>query len=310
MIRTTLSLAILLVACPVASGAIMFSPGHYYTVERSSRVITQHSPAGEVVGSIDMGREVRGMAFGPDGLLYMTTVPRTGAGFDVRAVTEDGVVQVSYELRLPYGQDLPYMHGDDGYGTIAVDDKHIYVAGDGELTRFEIGEPDSGKIIYSGSYGTYVYDVKILPDDGLLVAVRDDILELSPSGWVRRSVRSSSLRYSGVVGVEYNPDNSTVYVTQLNGKNLLSVDWEWGYVKESEYFSYAADMFVTSSGDLLVGSRSENPRHYSADLELLGELSTADHMFVTQYPVPEPSCLGPLITAALAFGFGSRQCSR
>src|SRR5262245_44315582 len=88
-----------LVLWPLATGAISFTYGHYYTTNYFSRVITEYNAAGHVLGSLtlpfDVGGELRGLAFGPDGLMYVTAARTTG--FAVLALDSAGAVQQTYE---------------------------------------------------------------------------------------------------------------------------------------------------------------------------------------------------------------------
>jgi hypothetical protein len=66
-----------------------FVPGHYYSSNNGSLVITEYDGTGTVVGSYTVpsifGEELRGLAFGADGLLY-ATVARGVPGFNVLAL--------------------------------------------------------------------------------------------------------------------------------------------------------------------------------------------------------------------------------
>jgi hypothetical protein len=69
-------------------------------------------------------------------------------------------------------------------------------------------------------------------------------------------------------------------------------------------FIYGDDMFLTVSGQLLVGSRTEVPRFYDQDLNVLGNLGDQQQMFVTQL-VPEPaSVILVLVGASFILSLG------
>jgi hypothetical protein len=56
-------------------------------------------------------------------------------------------------------------------------------------------------------------------------------------------------------------------------------------------------LFLTRSGDLLVGSRTMAPRIYTQELDQIDTLGTAERIFVTQY-IPEPATIAYLLAAA------------
>jgi hypothetical protein len=292
----TASLVALLIATRYADAAFTFSPGHYYSSTGSS-LITQYDPTGAIVGSLDLGpREVKGLAFGPDGLLYATTLPET-SGFEVLAIDNAGVV------RGAYGLDFIHIGGNVASGKIAVDNASIYVAGGNVLTKFDLGNPDSGTVIYSANQ---VFDVEILPTGNLLVASAYEVRELSPSGSVVRDIAGGT----DVRGVEYDPATNNMFVTHLGHTGfffqLTRFDWLTGALEESTTFTYANDLFVTAAGEVLVGSWTESPRLYSQELDLLGELAGPEQLFVTQYAVPEP-CSGLLMLAMALVGASVRR---
>src|SRR5947209_17919621 len=101
-----------------------FVPGDYYTSNYFSRDITQYNSSGTVVGSFTLpstlGDEVRGLAFGPDNLLYATVV--RGSGFAVLALNSSGTVQQTYH---GYVYELVSF----SYGQYALVDQEYYGAG-------------------------------------------------------------------------------------------------------------------------------------------------------------------------------------
>jgi hypothetical protein len=66
--------------------------------------------------------------------------------------------------------------------------------------------------------------------------------------------------------------------------------------KETSFY-YGNDMFLTTSGALLVGSRIVSPTFFDQDLNSLGTtLQGGQQMFVTQF-VPEPSVISLMALA-------------
>ena len=63
----------------------------------------------------------------------------------------------------------------------------------------------------------------------------------------------------------------------------MRVNATTGALLNSADFNYADDLFLDSSGNLLVGSRTQNPTFYSQDLTLGNSLNGGQQMFVTQY---------------------------
>src|ERR1700720_3761337 len=147
LLRTLFSVVVLagvIATAQNAFSAITFVPGDYYTSNYFSLTITQYDPAGQVVGTVtvpsSLGGEVRGLAFGPDGLLY-ATLSRDSGGFAVLAFNSSGAVQQSYLGTV-------YVAGNLSYGKIALDRHYLYIAGQDSLTRYTLGDPSSATVIY------------------------------------------------------------------------------------------------------------------------------------------------------------------
>jgi hypothetical protein len=286
--RRTWYISISLVVAVIAQtayGTFGYDPGNYYSANYFSRTITEYNPSGGVVGSFTVpaaqADEIRGIAFGPDGLLYATAV--RGSGFAVLAIDSSGAV------RQTYAQSSVYLAGNISYGKIAVDNQHIYVAGAHQVTRFDKGNPSSGVSIYQNNQ---LFDVDLLPNGNLLAASAYEIHEITPTG---TSVRSIPGYFVDIRGVEYDPTSNNLFVTELGYTGyydqLMRLDGTTGAVKASTYFWYGDDMFLTDSGNLLVGSRTQAASIFSQALNKVGTLGTGDQMFVTEYPVPEPATL-------------------
>lgn len=291
--ETTLEVgAILVLAFGLHSVHAQFSfvPGHYYSANYSSRTITQYDSSGAVVGSFtvpsELADEVRGLAFGPDGLLYITAA--WGSGFNVLAYDE------SRTLRQLYPGNV-YVHGNLSYGKLAVDNRYIYVAGQNQLTRFEIGDPSSGAPIY---YHNQVFDVDLMPNGNVLVLSAYYLDEITPSGSL---VRQFPARFTDARGVEYDPATDKLFVTHLGHTGfyfqVMRFNWTTGVMEASTYFWYGDDIFLTDSGMLLVGSRTMPPTFFTQDLTPVGTLAGGQQMFVTQLlPSCPPTNAAPAIT--------------
>jgi hypothetical protein len=261
-----------------------FVPGDYYTSNYFSLVITQYDSSGTVVGSFtlpsNLGTEVRGLAFGSDNLLYATVV--RGSGFAVLALNSSGAVQQTYPGSV-------YVAGNLSYGKIALDNQYIYVAGQDLLTRFTLGQPNSGMAIYTNNQ---VFDVKPLPNGHLLVASAYEIDEITNSGTFIRSIPlvGDDNSYTDIRGIEYDPPTNKLFVTELGHTNfffqIMRIDASTGVLERNVTFNYADDLFLDASGRLLVGSRTQTPNFYTQNLDQVGMLGDGQQMFVTQYPVP------------------------
>ncbi|HEV2842561.1 MAG TPA: hypothetical protein VGW39_14655 [Chthoniobacterales bacterium] len=263
------------------AGAFAFVPGHYYTSNYSSRVITQYDAAGTVVGSYTvpsaLGQEVQGLAFSPDGLLY-ATLGRGSDGFAVLALRSDGSVAASYEGSV-------YVAGNLSYGKIGLDSQYLYVCGQNVLTRFRLGDPLSGTPIYMGNQ---IFDVKPLPNGHLFVASAYSVDEITTSGaLVRHIPLTGGQFFTDIRGIEYNPATNILFVTHLGSSSfsfkIMRINATTGALLSSATFIYADDLFLDSSGKLLVGSRTEDPTFYSQDLVPGNSLNGGQQMFVTQY---------------------------
>jgi DNA-binding beta-propeller fold protein YncE len=266
------------------AAAFGFTTGHIYTTNYFSLDIMECDSSGNFVDSITlsarMGSETRGIAFGPDNLLYVTMVH--GSGFAVYALDSTGAIQQTYR----YGHN--YVAGNLSFGKIAIDNRFIYVSGQDELIRFTLGNPRSGRLIYTNNQ---VFDAKTLPSGNLFVASAYAIDEITNKGaLVRHVILSGGPTFVDVRGVDYDPATDKLFVTELGYTGfffqLMRINASTGQFEESVTFTYGDDLFLSDSNTLLVGSRTETPRVYSEDLAQIGMIGTAPRMFVTQYTGP------------------------
>ena len=309
--KNLLRLAITLVALFSAAhltADLTFAPGNYYTSDYSSRTITQYNNTGAVIGTLTLpsalGDGIQGLAFGADNLLY-ATVLRGSNGFAVLALDGSGGVQQTYAAPV-------YTAGNLSYGKIALDGQYLYVTGQNQLTRFLLGDPNSGTSIYTNNQ---VFDVKPLPSGNLFVASAYTIDEITKSGMVVRSISLQGGEYfTDIRGIEYNPTTNDLFVTHLGHSNfffqIMRLDATTGLLEKNVTMNYADDMYLTSSGQLLVGSRTQVPRFYDQDLNQTGALGGGQQMFVTQYPIPEPAVIAYVCVGALALALQAHRRNR
>jgi hypothetical protein len=170
---------------PPSVFAISFVPEHIYTTSSLTLDIIEYDASGNVLGSMTpavSGEGLKGLAFGSDGLLYVTVV--RGTGFAVVALDSSGTAHATYTGTV-------YVRGNVAFGKIALDDESIYVAGQNQLTRFERGNPGPGTSIYTNNQ---VFDVEVS---------RTAISGGVGSGSRRSAVRSSD---AGVTSPEHYTD--------------------------------------------------------------------------------------------------------
>jgi hypothetical protein len=297
---------------PRASADFSLILGDYYSSNYFSRTITQYNSSGSVVGSLTLSSgladEVRGLAFGSDNLLYATVV--RGSGFAVVALDNSGTVQQTY-------LGSAFLGGDISAGKIALDDQYIYVAGGQQLTRFALGDPNSGTSIYSNNA---VIDSKPLPNGDLFVAFSTGIDEITRNGIFVRTIPlvGDDNFYNDLRGIEYDVLTNTLFATELGHTGfsfqIMKIDAATGILENNVSFTYADDLFLDISGRLVVGSRTETPRFYSEDLALVGTFGDGQQMFLTQL-IPEPATISYILltaTAALLWllGRGGRRSRR
>jgi len=268
-------------------------PGDLYSSNYGSLVISRYAPDGAFIDSISIpanyGSEVRGLAFGPDSLLYATTVE--GSGFNVIAIDRSGAVQSTYN-----GQS--YVAGNLSSGKIAFSGNgQFFVAGGDYLTRFDVGT----------TYGTYVYtnngvmDVKELPNGNLLVLSNYELDEITTEGELVRTITPDPVLLVDARGLEYDPVSKTIYVSMLGytGENFQVLRLRLsGQIIQSTYFIYADDLLLTPdrrfaprrgrpgpfwpAPHLIVGSRIQTPGVFDLTLHQTGVLDGDQQMFVAQ----------------------------
>lgn len=294
-LRAAVRLAMLssFAATALSAHAMTFVVGDTYTSNYFSRTISHYDKAGTLVDSMELpaayGSEVRGMAFGKDGLLYAVTV--TDSGMGVVALDANGTVRASYS-------GPGYIAGNLSYGKITFgNDGSFYVAGADDLVKFTPGQP-TGTIVHTDNQ---MFDVTTMPSGDLLALSAYGIQELAPSGATVRAI-DPNVFLVDARGIAYDAAHNDLFVTMLGDSDeffrLLRLDATTGQVEKDVTFWYGDDIFLTADHRLLVGSRTLAPEYFDLDLNALGALGTQQQMFVTQMPSPVPEAPTALMLAS------------
>jgi DNA-binding beta-propeller fold protein YncE len=155
-----------------AAAAFTLVPGNVYTSDSSTNTILQLDSSGLQVGSLTVPGAtsgVRGMAFGPDGTMYVV-IPFE-SGFKVLLLNSQGNVRGEYS-------GPSYIAGNITYGKIAVAGNRFYVAGADNLVAFDRFKP-AATVIYQENQ---LFDVLVMPAGNLLVASAYRIDEVTSAG--------------------------------------------------------------------------------------------------------------------------------
>jgi hypothetical protein len=278
---------------PDANAGFSFTPGHIYSTWTfgDTTNVDEYTADGTFLASLTVpslvqNDELRGIAFGPDGLLYAVMVHFADSGYQVLALDSSGTVHQTYRM------NGIYLFGGVSYGKIAIDDQgNMYVAGATALVHFTIGDPTSGTILYPHDQ---TEDVKILPNGHFFVASDYAVDEITSTGsFVRNVVSSNGTDFVNIWGIEYNPATNKLFVTQLGTSgsmySILRVNASTGEIETGAVLNYASDLFLTASGNLVVGSWTETAQIYDQNMMLVGPLGTDQRFFVTQCPTGGPT---------------------
>lgn len=264
-----------------------FTDGNYFFSNDAE--IDEYDLDGNFVGSIvpDLaGSAMRGITFGPDGLLY-AVVPTSGFA-TVVSMDHSGNIQDSYNFTSFTGSNISY--GKIEFGT----DNKFYVTSGVGVVEFTLGDLTSGNLLYNSD--TFALDV--MPNGNLLLANNYGIQEIDPDGnWIRDINLSDPYNtYQGPVGfwsmrgIEYDPNDNVIFATQLGFSGfsfrLMKLEADTGNLLDNEYFWYGDQIFLDSNDKLVVGSRTQSPGLFEKDLGFIGPLGDVG-LFVTQY-IPEP----------------------
>jgi hypothetical protein len=121
--------------------------------------------------------------------------------------------------------------------------------------------------------------------------------EITNGGVLVRSISLIGADWVDVRGIEYDPATDKLFATELGYTNfefqLMRINASTGALENSVFFWYGDDLFLTQSGMLLVGSRTQAPGLYNENLMFGGPLGTVDRIFVTQCPGQQSGRIRP-----------------
>lgn len=282
----TLALGLAVFTAPAAG--FTFTPGNIYMSVGSS--IREVSATGQLISTKVLSTEPRGLAFGPDGYLY---VARLGAGFtgtpSVDVLREDGSVVRTYSLT---GSIWSYAAG----GKLCFDrsGENFYVSTSNGVYKFAVAGVGGSPIT-----STSAHDLTVLPNGDLLVANAYELNRHDPSGVLLNTIgrlsnplhlggAGDSIRLGDVSVVEYDAHANRTLVTMLGysgmGHKVFELVGESDVLARMESYNYASDIFVTDTGRTLIGSTTQPPGVFNASLQYLGQFGSVTASFITALP--------------------------
>jgi hypothetical protein len=305
IIRRIAFVATLLGAGSVAN-AFSFDQDSYYI--SSGRTISQLSSEGNLldtirpIGPSSLGTEIRGIAFGGDGLLYAV---RNNTGQDPAGVD---VVDASGKVQRSYTFDSRTDALNFGTIAFASDGRTFYVGGISGVFQFDTQNTDQGtKVIDRGAN-----DLAVLPNGDIIMATEYSIARYKQDGTLLSSIDAlqdpqhltadfndfDDISLTNVRGIAYDANSDTTYVSMLGYAGASRTDMKFkvmaldGFsdqLKGITYYWYAADLFFSGKGELLAGS-SVLPGVVDVATNSSKSLGTKEALFVTALPpIPEAS---------------------
>lgn len=270
--------------------AFSFYPGHYYATLFDGNIITQFDSHGAIKDSISIpmdsfGYSLRGLAFGPDGRLYVTVAQEQQ--FTVMAINSRGKVLQSYTHRSN-------ISGCITLGRICFDNAgHFYVGTMAGVVRFTVASPSSAEVIYKDEG---IQDLISLATGNLLIASNSKIFEITPSGKKVREILLSDpnhlvtdarVYFTDIRGIEYDPASNSLFVTALGHSGffhkLMRLDATTGVLLGVTTVTQGLDLCLSKNNWLIVGNRFDSPTVLSTQLKQLGTFEGNAYTFITQY---------------------------
>ncbi len=290
----------LVLSCVLAATARAdYVLGDYYATsgDLGSQTVTHFSQIGAILGTFQVASAataggLKGVAYDPsNGLLYSGSSNANG-NLTVVAFNSSGVIQQTYTTASPTG-------GNISFEKITFDNSGNFYVGDGAgVHKFTVGVFNSGGVISNGTTNG-AYDIKNGPNGDLIVAGDYDIKEITAAGAVVKNFKpaAGSPFLINVRGLAYDAGSNSLYVSMLGytGETFQveKFNYSTGALLASTTFTYADSLFLTSGGNLLVGSRTQAPALFDSNLNVIEQFAGAEQLFVTQ-AVPEPASLALL----------------
>lgn len=255
------------------------------------QVLYRYTSSGDYVERFTLpsqyGDAVRGVAAGPDGLLYVVTV--RGNSFYVVALDTPGVVKAVY-----VGPTGTYPFITVGKIAFAANGDFYLAYGDG-VVKFSIGT-QYGSMIYANPNGAF--DLTILPSANLLVTSDSSIGEISPDGALVRD-RTPNVHFNFGRGIAYDSESDRMFLMGYtnSGYQILSIDGASGNLINSVTVGAGyCDLLLTAENVLLMGRYNGLPVMFDEDLNIIRFFGNDDgyvKAFFTQMEIPPsvPPCL-------------------
>jgi len=268
--------------------AFDFVPGDFYTTFRNAPLIEHFDSSGNFVDSLQLPYGVEGLAFGPDGLLYVVTAGGISYGFcgtfNVNALDSSGVVHASYS-----GTNC--MSANTTLGSLSFGQNGKFYVSGGDLTEFTVGQPWGIPVSIDDGIFTGVVSTKPLPSGNILVMNWDSPLqEISSSGHVLRTIVPPIDLYAGH-GVDYEPAiNSIFYSMQgYSGESdqIIRMDGNSGQLIAQGSYYYVDQILISHDRRLIAASSERAAQSFDLNLTPLTQFGFQDAVpqeFVAEYP--------------------------
>jgi hypothetical protein len=284
-----------------STAAANFEQNHYYCSARPLYPdIVHYDETGVAVETFSfpatVTTDVRDLAFGPDGLLYV--VVRQTPGFAVLALDDTMTIQETYPV--PSGWVL----GNVVYGKIFFDDGGQFYVVDGTgMYQFSVGDAFSATLLFAGGG----YGAALLPSGNFLFILDYNLREISPTGVIIREIATAGARYVNLRAVAYDESDDTIFLSMLGDSGqgyhrVLHIASDTGDLIHHTTFTYTFDLLFDNSGNLVLGSNYYAPGVFTKDLVQLGAFGGSQAAFVAQVRdstpgVPTISTAGLIVLA-------------
>lgn len=261
--------------------------GHRYAAAQSW--VFQFDAAGALVGRLSLeGEHIRGIAWGPGGLLYTVLEPGLFvATAQVKAVQGDGTVVHSH----PFAGSIS---GNIGHGAIDFDYQRglFYVGTSNGIYRFEVGGGEGERLTEIEAFS-----VSVMPNGDLLGLAAYALHRFSRDGDLLQTISNFTSggespnvndRIIDGRGVLYDRYTGITYLTMLGSSaayfQILMLDGVGPELLGNATFGYAHDLAIDVDGMLLVGSRTQAPAIYDRLLVPQGTVQGIESLFVAVFP--------------------------